>query len=250
VTGALQAEWTKLRTIPSTLWTLLIAVVTALGGSVILAFASASDPQNQAPFDPVTGTFIAWGEYPVLAIGVLGALAVTSEYAAGQIRTTFTAVPRRVQVLGAKAVAVGALVLVVSELLAWIAIGATEIVLAIHHRVVSLGDPGVIRAVLMAGVAMTAVALLAVGVGAVVRHTVAAVTAFPAIVFLPLILLSLPWSWGDSIGRFGLLAAAYQLVSPGRHAGLLPVWTAAPVLLSWPALALVGGAILFQRRDT
>ena len=104
MTRALRSELTKLSTLPSTLWTLLIAVVTALGGSVIIAFASATSANGL--FDPVTGTFIVWGEYPVLAVGVLGSLAVTTEYAAGQIRTTFTAVPRRSLVLAAKAAAV------------------------------------------------------------------------------------------------------------------------------------------------
>jgi hypothetical protein len=247
MTRVLRAEWTKLNTLPSTLWTLLIAVVTALGGSVIVAFASGTSANS--PFDPVTGTFIAWGEYPVLAVGILGALAVTTEYAAGQVRTTFTAVPRRLRVLAAKAGAVGLLVLVVTEVLAWIAFGATEVVLSIHDRAVSPGDPGVVRSVVMAGVAMTAVALLAVGIGAIVRHTVAAVIVFPAVVFLPLVLLTLPWSWSDRVGRFGLLSAAYQLVSPERHANLLPVWAAFGVLLAWPAAALVVGGVLIERRD-
>lgn len=247
--ATLRSEWTKLRTVPSTMWTVLTAVVTALAGSVILAFASASEPRGQAPFDPVTGTFIAWGEYPVLAVGVLGALAVTNEYATGQIRTTFTAVPHRWRVLAAKAVAVGALVLAVTEAVAWLAFGATEVILATHQRAVSLLDPGVVRAIMMAGVAMTAVALLAVGIAAITRSTVGAVVAFPAVVFLPVVLLSLPWGWGDSVGRFGLLAAAYRLVSRGRDAGLLPLWVAAPVLLAWPLVALAAGGFLIQRRD-
>jgi ABC-2 type transport system permease protein len=247
MTRVLLAEWTKLRTVASTFWTLLIAAVTALGGSVIVAFPSASDPN--APFDPVTGTFLAWGEYPVLAVGVLGALAVTSEYATGQIRTTFTAVPRRLHVLAAEAGVVGALVLVVTEVLAWLAFGATEIALALHNRAVSLGDPGVIRSVTMAGVSMAATAVLGVGVGAIARHTVGAVVAFPAVVFLPLALLTLPWSWGARVGRFGLLAAAYRLVSPAPHHTLLPVTAAVVVLLAWPAAALSAGALLIKRRD-
>ena len=243
----LLAEWTKLRTVPSTLWTLLITGITALGGSIILAVPSAGDPN--APFDPVTGTYLAWGEYPVLAVGILGALTVTSEYATGQIRTTFSAVPRRLHVLAAKAGVVGALVLVATEVLAWVAFGATEISLAVHHRAVSLGDPGVVRSVTMAGVSMTAVALLSVGIGAIARHTVGAVVAFPAVTFLPLILLSLPGSWASQVGRFGLLAAAYQLVSPTAHHTLLPVWAAAAVLLTWPIATLIAGAVLIMHRD-
>ncbi|MGA8245967.1 MAG: hypothetical protein WB797_03615 [Nocardioides sp.] len=236
------AEWTKLRSLPSTLWTLLVVVVTALGGSLILAAASVSSPD--APFDPVTGTFAAWGEYPVLGVGVLGALAVTNEYSSGQIRTTFTAVPRRLRVLAAKAAVVGALVVVVMTVLAWCAFGLTELLYGIHHSAISLAAPGVVRSVTMAGVSMAASAIFAVGIGAVVRHTVAAVITFPAAVFLPLALLAVPWSWGAAIGRYGLLAAAYQLVSPTPHHDLLPIWAAVPVLLAWPLASLATAAFL------
>jgi ABC-2 type transport system permease protein len=147
----LVAEWIKLRTLPSTVWTMLVVVITALGGSAILAAASVN--ARGAPFDPVTATFIAWGEYPVLGVGVLGALSVTNEYSSRQIRTTFTAVPWRLQVLEAKAAVVGALVLVVMTVLASSAFGLTEVLRGIHHQAISLAAPGVVRSVTMAGVA-------------------------------------------------------------------------------------------------
>jgi ABC-2 type transport system permease protein len=74
----LTSEWTKLRSVRSTFWTLLITAVTAIGGSVILAFSSASD--GKTPFDQVASIYLAWLEYPVLAIGILGVLAFTSEF--------------------------------------------------------------------------------------------------------------------------------------------------------------------------
>jgi ABC-2 type transport system permease protein len=243
----LVAEWTKLRTLPSTLWTMLVVGITALGGSLILAAASSS--AQRSPFDPVTGTFIAWGEYPVLGVGVLGALSVTNEYTNAQIRTTFTAVPRRLRVLWAKALVVGALVLIVMSVLAWTAFGVTDVIHSIHHQPISLAAPGVARSVTMAGASMAAAAVLAVGIGAQVRHTVGAVITFPAVVFLPLSLLTVPWSWGAAIGRYGLLAAAYQLVSPIPHHDLLPVWAAVLVLLAWPFAALVSAAALLTRQD-
>lgn len=247
MTPVLVAEWTKLRTLPSTLWTLLVVAITALGGSLILAAASSNAPSS--PFDPVTGTFIAWGEYPVLGVGVLGALSVTNEYSNAQIRTTFTAVPRRQRVLWAKALVVGALVLIVMSVLAWIAFGVTDVIHSIHHQPIPLAAPGVTRSVTMAGASMAAAAVLAVGIGAQVRHTVGAVIIFPAVVFLPLALLTVPWSWGAAIGRYGLLAAAYQLVSPVPHHDLLPVWAAVLVLLAWPLAALAPAAALLTKQD-
>jgi hypothetical protein len=101
----------------------------------------------------------------------------------------------------------------------------------------------------MAGVSMAATAVLAVAIGALVRHTVGAVITFPAVVFLPLALLTLPWSWGAAVGRYGLLAAAYQLVSPTPHQDLLPLWAAVPVLLAWPLVSLASAAVLLTRQD-
>lgn len=96
---------------------------------------------------------------------------------------------------------------------------------------------------------MAVVAVLAVGIGAIVRHTVGAVIAFPAVVFLPLALLTLPWTWGAAVGRYGLLAAAYQLVSPTPHHDLLPVGAALLVLLAWPLLSLAAAGVLLANQD-
>jgi ABC-2 type transport system permease protein len=127
----LTSEWTKLRSVRSTFWTLLITGVTAIGGSVLLAFASTSDATP--PFDPVASIYLAWLEYPVLAIGILGVLAFTSEFSTGQIRTTFTAVPRRLEVLAAKAGVVGAVALVSGELLSFVAFTLSEAILSPRH---------------------------------------------------------------------------------------------------------------------
>ncbi len=82
----LVSEWTKVRSVRSSYWILLIAAVTAIGGSVIVAIATASS--GHSPMDPLASIFLAWLEYPVLAVGILGVLAFTSEYSTGQIRTT------------------------------------------------------------------------------------------------------------------------------------------------------------------
>jgi ABC-2 type transport system permease protein len=96
---------------------------------------------------------------------------------------------------------------------------------------------------------MAAIAVFAVGIGALVRHTVGAVITFPVVVFLPLALLTVPWSWGAAVGRYGLLAAAYQLVSPTPHHDLLPLWAAALILLTWPIASLAVAAVLLTRQD-
>lgn len=165
------------------------------------------------------------------------------------IRTTFTAVPRRLPVLAAKAAIVGGLVVIVMMALAWAAFAIAEIVRGIHHRAIPLTDSGVTRSVAMAGVAMAALAVLGTGIGALVRQTVAAVIAFTAVVFLPLVLLTLPWRWADVIGQYGILATGYQLVSPTPHHDLPPVWAATLILIAWPLAFLIAATIILARRD-
>jgi len=224
------SEWTKLRSVRSTLWTLLIAAVTAVGGSVILAFSAASE---KTPFDPVASVYVAWLEYPVLAIGILGFLAFTSEFSTGQIRTTFSAVPRRLAVLAAKATVVGAVALVSGELLSFAAFFLSEAILSSHRRGISLADPGALRAVLSAGIGLAAIAVVGVALGAIIRHTAGAVAALPPLIYLPLVALSLPVPWNERIGKFTMLMASYQLVSlhpprPASSRRSSPRWCSSP----------------------
>ena len=242
----LVSEWTKLRSVRSTYWILLIAAVTAIGGSVILAASTAHS--GHAPFDPLASVFVAWLEYPVLAVGILGALAFTSEYSTGEIRTTFAAVPQRRAVLAAKAGAVGLLTLCFSELLAFVSFFLTQAILS-NHGGLSLAQPGVAGAVLAAGFSLLVIAMVGLGLGAIIRHTAGAIAALPAVIYLPLVLLSLPAPWADRIGRYTLLIAASQVVSLHPKASLLSPSLSMLVLVAWPAITLLVAALLITRRD-
>ncbi len=242
--AVLASEWTKLRSVRSTTWAMITASVTAIGGSVIMAVAaSGSKPQ---PFDPVASIYLAWLEYPALAVGVLGVLTFSSEFNTGQIRSTFSAVPHRRAVLAAKAAVVGTLTLIAGEALSFAAFFLSQAILAGHHDL-SITAPGTLRAVASAGLCLSAVALLGVALGAIFRHTAGSVIALPVVLYLPLVLLSLPSPWNDRIGRFTMLLAAFQLVSRHRQAGLLTPMLSLLVLLAWPALALVIAAFSIER---
>lgn len=245
----LLSEWTKFRSLRSTFWTLLVAVVTALGGSVIVAFANASAGGGGTSLDPVASIFIAWLEYPVLALGILGLLTFTAEYSSGQIRTTFAAVPQRLAVLAAKAGIVGAVTLVVGELLAFIAFFASRAILSGHPNAISLAQPGVPRAVLGGGFSLCAVTLLGLGLGAIIRHTAGTVAALPAVIYLPLVFAALPSPWNYRIGRFTPVLAADQLVSPHPSGHYFSPALSFVVLIAWPAVALAVAAFGLNRRD-
>ena len=241
----LSSEWTKLRSVRSTYWALIIAAVVSMAGSALAAF-----PAGQgAPLpDPVAFSFIGWAEYPVLAVGVLGVLTFTSEFATGQIRTTFTAVPRRVAVLAAKTVVASALALVFGELLAVASFSLTQAILSRHGQGVTLSHPGVPGAVLSAGFVLVVVAVTGVGLGAAIRHTAGAVAALPVVFYLPLALLSLPAPLNHEIDRFTLPFAAYQVVALHPATDLLAPAQSMLVLIGWPAIILAIAGVLITRR--
>ncbi|MGH3151967.1 MAG: ABC transporter permease subunit, partial [Streptosporangiaceae bacterium] len=165
----LTSEWTKLRSVRSTYWTLLVAVVTPIGISALVAITLANAPGPKT-VDPLLPGLISQ-EYAVLAVGVLGVLAFSTEYGTGLIRTTFAAAPRRRAVLAAKAAVIGALTLVAGEVVAFASFALVQAVLSGKHLGVSLSRPGVPGAVLAGGLLLFVVATMGVGLGSIVRHT-------------------------------------------------------------------------------
>ncbi len=245
VGGLLASEWTKFRSLRSTYWALLIAAVTAVGGSA--ALAGPSGRQGSA-FDPLASIFVGWLEYPVLAVGILGVMTITSEHSTGQIRTTFAAVPQRLAVLGAKTAVLGAVVLVLGELLAFGSFFLSQALVS-GGPGLSLSGAGVLRGVLAGGFTLFVIAVTGFALGVIVRHTAGAVAVLPAVVYMPLLFLALPAPWDNRVGKFTLLMAAYQATSLHPQAGLLsPAWSLV-VLVAWPVTLLLIGCILVTHRD-
>lgn len=179
---ALAAEWTKLRSLRSTYWLLLVGAAVAVGLAVLITvgLGTGTVTATGATFDPAAvSLFGVW--FGQITFAVVGVLAMTSEYATGSIRTTLAAVPQRGRLLAAKLIAVGLIVLGIGMVISFAAFLMGQAVLAGQHRGVGLGDPGSARAVLSAGGFLTAMALLGVALGALLRSTVAAVLAVLAL---------------------------------------------------------------------
>jgi ABC-2 type transport system permease protein len=158
----LASEWTKFRSVRSTYWTLLVALLTPIAFSALVAFAFANAPAKAGPPpDPLLPEVLSL-EYAVIAVSVLGVLSFSAEYSTGLIRTTFAAAPRRRAVLAAKATVLAAVTLAAGELVAFASFFLSQAVLAGHHQGVSLSRPGVPGAVLSAGV-LDALAAAALG---------------------------------------------------------------------------------------
>ena len=246
-------EWLKLRSVRSTWWTLIVLAAGMIGLAILVmahqhwATMSAAD---RASFDPTSNSYagLVIGQ---LAIGVLGVLTVTSEFSSGMIRATLAAVPRRPLVLAAKAAVVAAVTLVAGEILAFAAFVIGEAVLKSPAPHATLGQPGVLRAVLMAGAYPALIGLIGVGLGALIRHTAGAISAVVGVLFvLPLILVPLGTSIQNAAGQFmPMLIAENSLtaVKPVPHS--LSPGLGFALLFLYAVAALAAGGWALARRD-
>jgi ABC-2 type transport system permease protein len=252
--AVLSSEWTKLRSVRSTLWALLatIGITIGFGSLICLAYTARYDrlgPGERRSLDPtllsLRGVFLS-----SLAIGVLGVLVMSSEYATGTIRTTFTAVPQRRAVLAAKAVVFGAVALVVSVASAFAAFGAGQAILHRKHLGTSLSDPTVLRAVVGAGLYLTIVGLLGLALGAILRRTAGAIATLVALVFVAdLLVEALPSPWDTDIGKLLPGNAGLALFSVHPNPDRLTPASALFALLVWLAVALIVATLTLTRRD-
>jgi ABC-2 type transport system permease protein len=244
-------EWVKLRSVRSNYVTLLIAAMATIGATAVVAQTIAST--RAAPpvaINGLTVSFLGYAEYGVIPVSVLAVLQFTSEYTTGLIRTTFCAVPRRWAVLAGKAAVTGGATLVAGEVLAFICFSMTQAMLSGRHHGVSLAQPGVPGAVLAGGFVLCACALTALGLGAMIRHTPAAITATLAAIYgLAVLCLVLPPPWRDDFGRFTIPFAAYQTLALHPQHGLLSPATSMLVIIAWPAAALLAAGLVIASRD-
>jgi len=250
----LRSEWTKLRSLRSTVWSLLAALVLIIGLAILVpavqvAHWPPTDPGDLAGFDPVDtslgGTFLAQ-----MAIGVLGVLLMTGEYATGMIRATFSAVPRRLPVLWAKlgVFGVAALALVTPAVLGAFFIGQS--ILASKHIETSFGSSNVARAVLGSALYVVAVGLLGLGLGALLRNTAAAIsTLFGALFVLPLLVRLLPGSWQSDLTRYLPLEAGQAVTAVHRDPASLAPWTGFAVFCLYIAVVVALAAWRLRRQD-
>ena len=257
---ALHSEWTKLRTVRSTLWCVVMTAVAGIGIGILATASEASHWRNagivnRVLFDPtaISLTGLLFGQ---LALGVLGVLAVSAEYGSGSIRASFAAVPRRLVVLGAKAVTFAVVALVVSEAVSFAAFFIGQALLSGSAPTASLGQPGVLRAVVGGGLYLTVLGLFALGLAAIIRHTAGAITTFVSIqLILPLVVSAFPASIGHPIGKYlpaTIGNAMTATTAEGAHADFLPAfppWRGFALLCAYAAGALVIGGVLMARRD-
>lgn len=235
-------EWIKLRSLRSTWLTLAIAVAASAG--IALAIGSSTTSGGMFVGNTLVGMLIG-----VLLIGVVGVLAMTSEYTSGTIRATFAAAPRRLKVLAAKAVVVGAVALITGEAAAFLSFFAGCMTLRHGITAPALSQPGVLRAIVLTGASLSLIGLFGLGLGAIIRHTAAAITVVVGIACVggPLNLAIRPYLPIYIVSHS--LSATAPLCRPGAASCWLSAWSGLGMLAVYAAIAMVLGALILAWRD-
>ena len=279
--GALRSEWTKIRSVRSTVWTLLATAIVTIGISTLFAWGSAghTDAGEVATFDPVRRAMfgIVFGQ---LVIVVIGAMTMSSEYATGMIRTSLTSMPRRGVVFGAKLAVFTAVALVTGLFCSFTSflIGQTffkSVTVRDFGRAVARGGPGpgpipetvtkqdlsttlghphVLQAVVGGGLYLAVSGLLAFGLAALLRHTAGAITAAIGALFVLFIMTQfLPSTWADHVDRWVPFLAGSQIWGIHKIGGdstpMFSPWVGFAVFSAYAAAAIIAGAVLFKKRD-
>ncbi|GAA3069433.1 ABC transporter permease [Streptomyces roseofulvus] len=244
----LRSEWHKLWTLRSTWITLLTSVALVLGVGVLMGTTYTSDG-GDSDVDTVVLTLFG-SQLGGVCLAVLGILVTAGEYSSGLARATFTAVPRRLPVLGAKAAVLAATVFVLCLATNLTTFLTAQVFLGGTDQAASLTDDGVLGALAGNAAGLTLLALLALGLGAALRSVPGALGAFiGGVLVLPEVIGMLPYDAVDTALRYfptqaaGVLGSATPLPdAPSAGAALL-------ALALWAAAALAVPALLLRRQD-
>lgn len=253
--GLLLSEWTKIRSVRSTVWTLAVFAVVSVGLSAFTAHLATHRGPNPPPdshTDPLSYVLLGALTVSPLAICVLGVLVITGEYSSGTIRTSVLAVPRRIPIMAAKCAIFAALVFVTSEVVAFTVFFAGQAIVATDRISLTLGQPDVVRALIGYGLYLSVLGLFALAIGLLIRHTAGAIATVLGLVLVVFnFTVLLPGSWGAHAHAYTPTMAGMLITDDKPPPGaLLSAWQGIGVFCAWTALLLAAGAWRLRRRDT
>jgi ABC-2 type transport system permease protein len=256
--GVLRSEFTKLHSVRSTYWTLLVLVLAGIAWSVANCAGDAAHwaqtpPQGRGFLDATQDAVIGLALLGQLVVVVLGALTITSEYSTGMIRTSLTVLPRRGVVFAAKALVLTAVTLVIALVTSFAAFFIGQYLLRSTHEAATLGQPNVLRAVLASALYVALSGLFSFGLGAMLRSTAAALTAAYGLLFLlPQLAKALPSQWYADLVRWlpgGDVVNTISTTQRQLPPHLFSAWGEFAVFGGYTAIVLIAGALLLRRRD-
>ena len=249
----MRSEWTKLRSVRSTGWSLFAAFaftigIPAIAAAVIRHHWPQMHPAEQANFHPVE-VALSGVQLGQLAIGVLGVLVITAEYSTGMIRASMTAAPRRLPVLWGKGIVYAAVTWLLMTPAVLAGFFLSQWILSSRGIETHFTAAGVPRAVLGAGLYLTVIGIFGLGLGAIVRNTAGGIATFAGLMFvLPPLMNVLPASWNAAASPYLPLQAGEALLALTRGNQLAP-WTGFGVLCAYAAASIAIAAVLLKRRD-
>jgi hypothetical protein len=257
-TGLLAAEWTKIRSVRSTVWSLVAFVVVAIGFSTLIAIVLHHNWSQPGPHpalveaqqDPTGVVFGAGFGLGQLAIGVLGVIVITSEYTSGAIRSSLLAVPRRLEMLTAKAIVFTVLILIVSAVTVFAVFFISTSILRSYINI-TLGQPGVLRATIGGILYLALLGLFAMAIGGLIRHTAGAIaTVVGLILVIPPLIALIPGTIAAHIAAYMPTRAGELIGQSTQQSGdLLSPWQGFGVFCIWVAVLLAASGWLLVRRD-
>ncbi|MFJ3624072.1 ABC transporter permease subunit [Streptomyces iakyrus] len=243
----LRSEWHKLWTLRST-W-ITLAVTSLLTAAMGAGLGAAYDGSGEGGMDPVMFALLGT-QFATINLGVLGILATAGEYSTGQIRATMTAVPRRLPVLWSKAAVLAAVVLPLTLATNLLTFPLAQSFLTGTDLSAALGDPGVLRALAGNAVGLTLLAVLALGIGALLRSVPTAIGAFIGLVMiLPEILAMLPYAFVDDAVRYFPGKALEALTTAQPQPGAASPGASLLAMLLWTTAVLTVAAVVLRRKD-
>ncbi|MDX3763982.1 ABC transporter permease [Streptomyces sp. AK02-04a] len=253
VIQVVRSEWTKIRSVASTLWTLSLAVVVTIALSMLISALSKNEfdkmsAKDRLSFDP-TFTSFAGMSLGQLAMIVFGVLVVSNEYSTGMIRTSLAAVPQRGTLLYSKIAVASGLALAVGMITSFFAFFLGQSMLGSHRA--SIGDPHVLRAVIGGGLYMTLIAVFSMGVATMLRSSMLSLGILMPFFFLISNILG-NVDATKKIGQFLPDQAGskiMQVVTPTDHDTPYGPWGGLAIMALWGLAALAGGYALLKKRD-
>ncbi|KOX27979.1 hypothetical protein ADK67_12835 [Saccharothrix sp. NRRL B-16348] len=254
MTDVLNSEWLKLRSVRSTTY-ILVAIAACLLGGALVSFLMTADwdtspPDVQQQFGSADPSMMVV-PFTQFCLGVLGALAITSEYGSGMIRTALVSVPQRKAYLLAKTVVVAGASLLIGLATVLLAYQTGELITGDRPEPISAYDSftDALPTLLANTASLVLLALLGLGLGFLLRSTAGALVSLCALLFvLPTLALVLPSPWNERVYSVMLPVLAPQLAAESPGAPLSPA-AAGLAMLAYLALALGAGSIALLRRD-
>jgi ABC-2 type transport system permease protein len=250
-----KSEWTKIRTVRSTMWTIGVTILLGIGiGALVCAVTrshwSSMNLESRLTFDApaqsLVGLFLAQ-----FSVGILGVLVISAEYSTGTIRATFSSAPKRSRVFAAKVVVFGLLAFAVAEFTSFVAFFLGQFLLSAPATHASLSSPGAFRAVFGGGLYICVLGLMAMGLATIIRHTAGAISAFVGILLIvPIITAALPNQLSQDVRKFMPdRIGVDMLTTKGENFGTFSPWVGMLILCLYAVVLLLIGNSLLQRRD-